>query len=198
MIAFLMIFVLSVAGLPMQGKETAALTVVEKDSETGCSKGEVSKWGYQSNKQKYSNRTTILKSYLKKGLAKEVALSKLQLAYSGYHKAVDPLNLTEEDVFHTQTKSNDIFDIGGNEYNAAVILARWQGAVNEEDAPYSMLQKDKEPISLPQELMYQRDSYHLQNAEFVYTSIPNRLKELALEKGCGNVLESFSVIGWVG
>lgn len=68
MIAFLMIFVLSVAGLPMQGKETAALTVVEKDSETGCSKGEVSKWGYQSNKQKYSNRTTIPKSYLKKGV----------------------------------------------------------------------------------------------------------------------------------
>lgn len=32
MIAFLMIFVLSVAGLPMQGKETAALNVVEKDS----------------------------------------------------------------------------------------------------------------------------------------------------------------------
>lgn len=119
-------------------------------------------------------------------------LSEYHLSYSGYNKALDPLGLTEEDISHMQQMSNDIYSWGGNDYLAVSVLARWQGAVEEELAPVEDLKTAVaagEIASLPEELMYDADCYHLQNAEFIYLSEENRdrIKQKLMEHGSATI-----------
>ena len=46
------------------------------------------------------------------------------------------------------------------------------------------LTENEDTFPLSDELMYQKDAYHLKNTELVYLSTPNRVKETLLEKGC--------------
>lgn len=123
-------------------------------------------------------------SVLKKEMADSVDLSELQLAYAAYNKFIDPLNLTEEDIWHPKELSREVYNYAGNRLLATRTLARWQGAVQEKDASYMSLIENEDAFPLSDELMYQKDAYHLKNTEFVYLSTPNRVKETLLEKGC--------------
>lgn len=125
---------------------------------------------------------------LQKGLEESPDLSEYHLSYSGYNKARDPLGLTEEDICHVKEMSNDIYNWGGNAYLAVSALARWQGAVEEELAPEKDLQKaiaDGETAVLSEDLMYDADRYHLQNAEFIDLSEGNhgQIKQKLMEYG---------------
>ena len=129
---------------------------------------------------------------MQKGLEQKPDLSEYHLSYSAYNKALDPLGLTEEDTSHVREMTNDIYSWGGNDYLAVSALARWQGAVEEELAPAEDL---KETVAagktavLSEELMYDADSYHLQNAEFVYLSEENRdrIKQKLMEYGSASI-----------
>lgn len=110
-------------------------------------------------------------------------LSELQLSYSAYNKFIDPLNLTEEDIFYPKELTAEVYNYLGNRYLAARTLTRWQGAVNEVDAPYPKEGKQA-TVALDDQLMYQKDAYHLQNVEFVYLSTPNRVKQKLMESEC--------------
>lgn len=121
---------------------------------------------------------------MKKNLEISPDLSERQLAYGTYNKWLDPLNLTEEDDITTEENG---YALGGNDYFATCALARWQGAVNETDAPFDAIYEGDTDDWLSDSLMYQQDSYHLENSEFVYFSTPNRVKEMILEKGAGSI-----------
>ena len=126
---------------------------------------------------------------LKKGLATSIDLSSLHLAYSGYHKVIDPMNLTEEDIWEPVTATNNIFAYGGNDDIAINTLSRWQGAVLESDVPYETIKNADdagEAVKLSDELMYQKDVYHLKNAEYIYMSEPNTVKTKIMEMGGGS------------
>lgn len=127
---------------------------------------------------------------LKKGLTDSIDLSSLHLAYSGYNKALDPLNLTEEDIWKPVTATNDIFSYGGNDDIAINTLSRWQGAVLESDAPYETIKNAENAgmaVELSDELMYQKDAYHLENAEHIYMSEPDTIKAKIMEMGGGSL-----------
>lgn len=124
---------------------------------------------------------------LKKGMVDSVDLSELQLAYAAYNKLIDPLNLTEEDIWYPKELSREVYNYAGSRFLATRTLARWQGAVQENDASYMSLIENEDAFPLSDELMYQKDAYHLKNTEFVYLSTPNRVKETLLEKGCATL-----------
>lgn len=104
---------------------------------------------------------------LKKGMVDSVDLSELQLAYAAYNKLIDPLNLTEEDIWYPKELSREVYNYAGSRFLATRTLARWQGAVQENDASYMSLIENEDAFSLSDELMYQKDAYHLKNTEMV-------------------------------
>ena len=129
---------------------------------------------------------------LKKGLDTAPDLSEYHLSYSAYNKALDPLGLTAKDIMKVREMSNDIYDWGGNDYLAVSALARWQGEVDENVASMEELNAliaQGETAALSDDLMYEADSYHLQNAEFVYMSEANRdlIKRKLMQYGAATV-----------
>lgn len=115
-------------------------------------------------------------------------LSEYHLAYSVYNKADDPLGLTAGDICKTKVKNNDLYDWGGNSIMAIATLARWQGAVDESVASFEDLQdkiNNNITADLPDDVMYDKDSYHLQNVEYIYLTKANRnqIKQKLMEYG---------------
>lgn len=104
-------------------------------------------------------------------------LSEYHLAYSTYNKADDPLGLTVGDICRPREKNNDLYGWGGNSVLATATLARWQGVVDESVASFEDLQNKinrNVTADLPDDVMYDRDSYHLQNVEYIYMTKANR------------------------
>lgn len=115
-------------------------------------------------------------------------LSEYHLAYSTYNKADDPLGLTVGDICRPREKNNDLYDWGGNSVLATATLARWQGVVDESVASFEDLQNKinrNVTADLPDEVMYDKDSYHLQNVEYIYMTKANRnqIKQKLMEYG---------------
>lgn len=124
---------------------------------------------------------------MKEGVA-EVDLSERHLAYTSFHYWTDPLNLTEGDERWLADGVNS-YQMGSNAYIASNTLAAWRGAVDERKAPFDVVKdadvdERQEGIRIPDSMTYQQDSYHLENAEFVYLAASNRVKKLLMEKGC--------------
>ena len=127
----------------------------------------------------------------KKGYETQPDLSEYHLSYSVYNKALDPLGLTADDVCRVKQMNNNVYSWGGHDYATIASLARWQGIVEEEDAPLSDLfaaQKNNVTAVVPEDVLY-KDSYHIQNAEFVYLSEDNRdlIKQKIMEYGSGTI-----------
>ena len=127
----------------------------------------------------------------KKGYETKPDLSEYHLSYSVYNKALDPLGLTSDDVCRVKQMNNNVYSWGGNDYATIASLSRWQGIVEEEDAPSSYLfsaYKNNVTAIVPEDVLY-KDSYHIQNAEFVYLSEDNRdlIKEKIMEHGSGTI-----------
>lgn len=115
-------------------------------------------------------------------------LSEYHLAYSTYNKADDPLGLTVGDICRPREKNNDLYGWGGNSVLATATLARWQGVVDESVASFEDLQNKinrNETADLPDDVMYDKDSYHLQNVEYIYMTKANRnqIKQKLMEYG---------------
>ena len=115
-------------------------------------------------------------------------LSEYHLAYSTYNKADDPLGLTVGDICRPREKNNDLYGWGGNSVLATATLARWQGVVDESVASFEDLQNKinrNVTADLPDEVMYDKDSYHLQNVEYIYMTKANRnqIKQKLMEYG---------------
>ena len=77
---------------------------------------------------------------------------------------------------------------GGNSVLATATLARWQGVVDESVASFEDLQNKinrNVTADLPDEVMYDKDSYHLQNVEYIYMTKANRnqIKQKLMEYG---------------
>ena len=124
---------------------------------------------------------------MKKGVI-EPDLSERHLAYTSFHYWTDPLNLTEGDEGQLVAGLNS-YEMRGNSQLACNTLAAWRGAVDEEKAPFDVIKdmdvdERDEGIRIPDSMTYQQDSYHLENAEFVYLATPNRIKKLLMERGC--------------
>ncbi|MCH5251889.1 MAG: Ig-like domain-containing protein [Lachnospiraceae bacterium] len=141
-----------------------------------------------------SGESGLMKKGIEKGLGAEIEepdLSERQLTYTALNYWLDPLNLTEGDIKQLGSGVNS-YNQGGNSTIAINSLAAWRGAVDEEKAPYDVIynadvdEKDKD-IRIPDSLVYQQDSYHLENSESVYLATPNRIKELLMEKGCAEI-----------
>lgn len=127
-------------------------------------------------------------SVLKNGYEKSPDLSEYHLGYSAYNKVDDPLGLTTGDIMKPKTKSNSLYEMGGNSIIAAATLARWQGTVDESVASFDDLKnKINEGVyaQLPDDVMYEKDSYHLQNVEYIYMTEDNRdeIKQKLMEYG---------------
>lgn len=117
-------------------------------------------------------------------------LSEYHLAYSAYNKADDPLGLTSGDISKLKVKSNDLYDYGGNTLMAMSTLARWQGEVDESVASFESLQNKISSgtfADLPDDAMYEKDSYHLQNVNYILMTEENRneIKQKLMEYGAG-------------
>lgn len=153
---------------------------------------EIKSQGTLGNCWAYAAMGASESAILRKEMGDMPDLSEYHLSFSGYNKTLDPLGLTEEDVVHMQEMSNDIYSWGGNDYLAVSVLARWQGAVEEELAPAEDLKTAVaagEIASLPEELMYDADCCHLQNAEFIYLSEENLdpIKQKLMEYGSATI-----------
>ncbi len=127
----------------------------------------------------------------KKSYETQPDLSEYHLSYSVYNKALDPLGLTSDDVCRVKQMSNNVYSWGGHDYATIASLSRWQGIVEEEDAPSSDLfsaYKNNVTAIVPEDVLY-KDSYHIQNAEFVYLSEDNRdlIKQKIMEYGSGTI-----------
>lgn len=127
----------------------------------------------------------------KKGYESEPDLSEYHLSYSIYNKTLDPMGLTIGDNCRVKEMDNSIYSWGGNDYLAVSTLARWQGVLEEEDAPLTDLflaNKNKIPAILPEEIL-NKDSYHLQNTEYIYITESNRdlIKRKIMEYGAGTI-----------
>lgn len=115
-------------------------------------------------------------------------LSEYHLAYSTYNKVDDPLGLTVGDICRPREKNNDLYGWGGNSVLATATLARWQGVVDESVASFEDLQNKinrNVTADLPDDVMYDKDSYHLQNVEYIYMTKANRnqIKQKLMEYG---------------
>lgn len=129
---------------------------------------------------------------VQKGIAENPDLSERQLVFAAYNRWLDPLNLTEGDTISAQ--NGDSYNLGGNCEVSATALASWRGAVTEDKAPFAAIENgDVDDLSpafrLPDSLMYQEDSYHLENAETIYLATPNRIKRALMEKGYAAVID---------
>lgn len=87
-----------------------------------------------------------------------------------------------------KVKNNDLYGWGGNSVLATATLARWQGVVDESVASFEDLQNKinrNVTADLPDEVMYDKDSYHLQNVEYIYMTKANRnqIKQKLMEYG---------------
>ncbi len=125
---------------------------------------------------------------IKDGYEESPDLSEYHLAYSAYNKADDPLGLTAGDVCKTKVKNNDLYGWGGNSIMATATLSRWQGAVDESVASFEDLQdkiNNNITADLPDDVMYDKDSFHLQNVEYIYLTKVNRnqIKQKLMEYG---------------
>lgn len=141
-------------------------------------------WAYAAMSASESN-------IMKKGYERQPDLSEYHLSYSVYNKALDPLGLTAGDICRVKEMNNNVYSWGGNSYATLATLARWQGIVEEEDAPLSDLfssYKNNVTAIVPEDVLY-KDSYHIQNAEFVYLSEDNRdlIKQKIMEYGSGTI-----------
>ena len=127
----------------------------------------------------------------KKGYESEPDLSEYHISYSLYNKTLDPLGLTIGDNCKVKNMDNSVYSWGGNDYFATSTLARWQGAVEEEDAPMTELfsANDKNISVIPREEVLNKDSYHLKNVEYIYITESNRdlIKEKIMEYGSGTI-----------
>lgn len=124
-------------------------------------------------------------SMVKEGRAKQdtVDMSELHLAYFLSHSVTDPLGGTEGDKFSiTDTSMNSFLSVGGNQETATYRVANWYGLVNESTAPYDSI-VDGEKVVLSDEIAYDADVAHLENAYWISMEDRDTVKRLIMEYG---------------
>lgn len=124
-------------------------------------------------------------SIVKEGLAEEgVNLSEWHLAYFLAHSVVDSMGGTVGDRFDI-TGTESYLNAGANQQMATYRVANWYGLADETVAPYETVQGDA-AATLPDDLAYDQDVVHLENALWVSMQDQNAIKQLILEYGaCG-------------
>lgn len=152
---------------------------------------EIQNQGELSNCWSYAAMGVSEANIRKKGYEVTPDLSEYHLSYSVYNKTLDPMGLTLGDNCRVKEMNNNMYLWGGNDYMTISTLSRWQGVLEEEDAPLTELfsaYKNKIPAILPEEIL-NKDSYHLQNAEFIYITQSNMdlIKEKIMQYGSGTI-----------
>lgn len=122
----------------------------------------------------------------KKGLVEEEPdYSEWQLAYFTDHTVTDPLGGTKGDSFRVGREGYNYLTIGGNQVFATHRLANWLGLADETDAPYDRVRDDSSAL-LGDDLAYEKDTAHLENAYWVSMKDIDEIKMLIKEYGaCG-------------
>lgn len=112
-----------------------------------------------------------------------VNLSELHLSYFLSHSVTDPLGGTAGDKFSlTDTDTNAFLDSGGNQNLATYRVANWYGLVDEIVAPYDSVVLDEE-VALADEIAYEKDAFHLENAYWISMQDKDTVKQLIKEYG---------------
>lgn len=122
-------------------------------------------------------------SMVKEGLLEKVKadMSELHLAYFMSHSVTDPLGGTEGDKFSlTDTSLNAFLSAGGNQEFATYRVANWYGLVDESIAPYDAIEEE---IVLKDEIAYNADMAHLENAYWISMADRETVKKLIVEYG---------------
>lgn len=115
-----------------------------------------------------------------------IDLSELQLVHFGYNRVDDPLKLLVGDkIINTKSGRNADLKVGGNNYISSQILTSWIGPVSESLVPYN---HEDELFNLDSDLAFQKDSFHVQNVDFVSPlKSMDAMKLLLMENGAGTV-----------
>lgn len=124
-------------------------------------------------------------SMVKEGLLEKdkADMSELHLTYFLSHSVTDPLGGTEGDKFSlTDTSSKSFLSVGGNQELATYRVANWYGLVDESIAPYDAIEEEEE-IVLKDEIAYNMDKVHLENAYWISLADRETVKRLIIEYG---------------
>lgn len=124
-------------------------------------------------------------SMMKEGVVEKntVDMSELHLAYFLSHSVTDPLGGTEGDKFSiTDTSVNAFLSVGGNQETATCRVANWYGLVNESTVPYDSI-VNGERVVLSDEIAYDADVAHLENAYWISMEDRDTVKRLIMEYG---------------
>ncbi len=143
----------------------------------------------------YAAISTAETSIIKKGLANknQIDLSEHQVAYFYYHKANDPLGLSNDDHQYIDNENELAYvNVGGNDVLASFLFSQWGGLVDEKIAPTPTKLKDVNPY-LDSQLAYNSNAYIMKDAIFLpntYTTntserqnVVRLMKEMILKYG---------------
>ena len=108
-----------------------------------------------------------------------IDLSELQLAYSVFHKSVDPMNSISGDYVSLNPGYN-FLDLGGTEYFSMFTLFAWKGAVDETLVPYDNASVN---MTLDNSYIFDKDQVHLQNSYIVSMQDDNIVKQMVMDYG---------------
>lgn len=94
----------------------------------------------------------------------------------------DPMGLTKGDSYKRGNDKYSYLEAGGAQEMAFFNAASWKGVVDEEYAPYSICEKDKN-AKLDPSLAYKKDAYYLSNCEAVPGKDIDAVKAMIVKHG---------------
>lgn len=113
----------------------------------------------------------------------EPDFSEWQIAYFiGATYVQDPMGNTNGDSFLIVDETSDYLSVGGNQKIASVRLASWVGVVDEQDASYEIVRKDRQ-ATLDDELAYSKNQYILSGCDYIPYSDRDTVKKAIYENG---------------
>lgn len=118
---------------------------------------------------------------IKDGLDTNPNFSELQLAYFMYNKTTDPLNNIVDEGIVLKSGSNYL-ELGSNARWASLNMAKWQGICDETVMPYDTTNAAL-TTEYASENAYGKDTYHLQNSQWIAMSDVESVKAAVIKYG---------------